>query len=736
MIDERDLITEIEPERYELFEGPTYNFQFDRRDFIKAFGLGIVFIVPMTRVLAQQRGQGESGRGGFNERTPQEIGAWIHIDEDGGVSVFTGKVEVGQNTRTSLTQAVADELHVPITSVRMCMGDTERTPFDAGTFGSRSTPAMAPQRRKASAAAREMLIAMAAEQLKVEPDDLRIIDARFWNHDKPKTLTLAEVAKGRKLVKVIPENIAITQPKDWTVAGTSTLKVNARDFVTGKHQYPSDIKREGMLYGKVVRPSAFNATLVSVDAKAAEAIAGVKVVTDGNFIGLVASDQQIATRAAGAIAVDWKAPGQPTNAELFDVLRKPATERRGGGEGGGGGARPQGSIADGLAAADKRLEQTYTVAYIAHAPLEPRAAVAEWNGDKLTVWTGTQRPFGVRSELAEAFHVSEDKVRVIVPDTGSGYGGKHTGECAVEAARLAKAAGKPVKLVWTREEEFTWAYFRPAGVIDIKSGVKKDGTITAWEFQNYNSGAAGIQIKYDIPNTDIQVHQSNSPLRQGSYRGLAATANHFARETHIDELAHSIDMDPLAFRLKNIKDKRMRDVLEAAAKAFGRRQTNPEAGHGLGIACGFEKGGYLATCAEIAIEPPSAKEDKTNKRVRIVRVVEAFECGAVVNPLHLKNQIEGAITMAIGGALFESIQFENGKILNPHFASYRVPRFADSPAIEVVLLDRKDIPSAGAGETPIVGLAPAVANAIFNATGVRLRSLPLVPKGFNIDAKS
>ena len=730
MIDERDLITEIEPERYELFEGPTYNFQFDRRDFIKAFGLGIVFIVPMTRVLAQQRGQGESGRGGFNERTPQEIGAWIHIDEDGGVSVFTGKVEVGQNTRTSLTQAVADELHVPITSVRMVMGDTERTPFDAGTFGSRSTPAMAPQLRKAAAAAREMLIAMAAEQLKVEPNDLRIIDARFVNHDKSKTLTLAEVAKGRKLVKVIPDNIAITQPKDWTVAGTSALKVNARDFVTGKHQYTSDMKREGMLYGKVVRPSAFNATLVSAETKAAEAIAGVKVVTDGNFIGVVASDQQTATKAAGAIATDWKAPGQPSNAQLFDVLRKPATERRGGGEGGGGGARPQGSIADGLAAADKKLEQTYTVAYIAHAPLEPRAAVAEWNGDKLTVWTGTQRPFGVRSELAEAFHVSEDKVRVIVPDTGSGYGGKHTGECAVEAARLAKAAGKPVKLVWTREEEFTWAYFRPAGVIDIKSGVKNDGMITAWEFHNYNSGPAAIQGKYDIPNQLNQYHQSNSPLRQGSYRSLAAAANHFARESHIDELAHAVNMEPLQFRLKNTKDERLREVLQAAAKAFDWGKTKPMTGHGFGISCGFDKGGYLATCAEIAIEKPTGKDaEKKNAKVKIVRVVEAFDCGAVVNPLHLKNQIEGAITMAIGGALFESIQFENGRVLNSRFSDYQVPRFKDVPTIEVVLVGSKGVPSAGAGETPIVGLAPAVGNAIFNATGIRLRSLPMAPKG-------
>jgi CO/xanthine dehydrogenase Mo-binding subunit len=615
------------------------------------------------------------------------------------------------------------------------MGDTDLTPFDMGTFGSRTTPTMAPQLRKAAAAAREALIALAAQQLNVEAASVKIVDARFVNHDKSKSLSLAEVAKGKQLVKVIPENIATTQPKDWTIAGTSITKIDARDFVTGRHQYTSDIKREGMLYGKVIRAATFNATLITSDTKAAEAMPGVKVVHDGNFIGVVAGDTQTAGKAASAIALDWKSPGQPSNAELFDVLRKPATERRGGGEGGGGGARPQGSIADGLAAADKKLEQTYTVAYIAHAPLEPRAAVAEWNGDRLTVWTGTQRPFGVRTELAEAFHLGEDKIRVIVPDTGSGYGGKHTGECAIEAARLARAAGKPVKLVWTREEEFTWAYFRPAGVIDIKSGAKNDGTMTAWEFHNYNSGASGIQIKYDIPNTDIQFHPANSPLRQGSYRGLAATANHFGRETHIDELAHALNIDPLIFRLKNIKDERMRAVLEAATKAFRWGQTKP--GHGVGIACGFEKNGYLATCAEIAVEKPLGKDaDKSPSKVKIVRVVEAFDCGAVVNPVHLKNQIEGAITMAIGGALFESIQFESGKILNPKFSSYRVPRFIDMPTIEVVLVDHKDIPSAGAGETPIVGLAPAVGNAIFNAMGVRLRSLPLVPKGVTVDAKS
>lgn len=711
----------IEPERYELFENPAYRFFFDRRSFMKVFGGGIVLLVPLSRLLAQetQRPAGESGRGQGTQRVPNDIGAWIHVNEDGGITVYTGKVEMGQNIRTSLSQAVADELHVPISMVHLVMGDTDLTPFDMGTFGSRTTPTMAPQLRRAAAAAREVLIALAAEQLQVDASTVQIVNARFVNHDTTKSLSLADVARGRKLVKTIPDDMPTTPVKDWTIAGSSVPKVNGRDYVTGKHQYASDIKLPGMLYGKVVRPSAFKATLISADTKAAEAIAGVTVVTDGNFIGVAAPDQATASRAANAIAVHWKAPGQPSNAELFDYLKKNVTEGRGEG---GGGSRPQGSIADGLTVADKRLEQTYTIAYIAHAPLEPRAAVAEWKDDKLAVWTGTQRPFGVRSELAEAFRIPVENVRVQMPDTGAGYGGKHTGECAIEAARLARAARKPVKLVWSREEEFTWAYFRPAGVIDVKSGVKSDGTITAWEFHNYNSGPSGIDHKYDIANQNIRFHASDSPLRQGSYRGLAATANHFARETHIDELAHLVEMDPLAFRLKNLKDERMRAVLEAATKSFGWGPKKMSLGHGVGLACGFEKGGYVATCAEVSVD------SKTGK-VKIERVAEAFECGAVVNPMHLENQIEGAIVMGIGGALFETIQFENGQILNSRFSRYRVPRFADMPRIDIVILNRKDLPSAGAGETPIVGLAPAVGNAIFNATGVRLRSLPLVPKG-------
>lgn len=701
---------ELELERYELFAGLSYHFPLNRRQFLKAFSGGIALIVPMSNLIARtvQQEQDESGRGRGNQRVTNEIGAWLHIDESGAVSVFTGKVELGQNIRTSLAQAVAEELHVPLTTIRLVMADTDLTPFDAGTFGSRTTPAMAPQLRRAAAAARETLIALAAEQWKVEPNAVRIVNARFVNHDASKSLTLGEVAKGQKLIKTIPPDVAVTPVSEWTIVGTSVPKVDGRDFVTGKHQYTTDIKREGMLIGRVVRPANLNSSLLSSDTKAAEAMPGVTVVRDGDFIGIAAPDQQTAIRASKAVAVHWKAPGQPGNEELFDYLKKNAASGRG---------RPVGSIADGMAAADKKLSQTYTIAYIAHAPLEPRAAVAEWNDGKLTVWTGTQRPFGVRSELAEAFQLPEEKVRVIVPDTGSGYGGKHTGECAIEAARLARAAGKPIKLVWTREEEFQWAYFRPAGTIEVTSGVKNDGAVTAWEFHNYNSGGSAIQVKYDFPNQDIQFHSSKSPLRQGSYRGLAATANHFAREVHMDELAHLVNMDPVQFRLKNIKDARLKAVLESAANTFGwGRKKTP--GHGCGIACGFEKGSYIATAAEVSVEAKTG-------RVKIERVVASFECGAIVNPVHLHNQVEGAVVQAIGGALFESIQFKNGQILNGRFSRYRLPRFSDMPAIEIVLLDRKDLPSAGAGETPIVGLAPAVGNAIFDAIGKRIRSMPL-----------
>jgi CO/xanthine dehydrogenase Mo-binding subunit len=702
-----------EPERYELSERPPYLFEVGRRGFLQLLG-GVVVLLAAEPAQPQ-----ESGRRSGGESLPQDLAAWLHIGEDGRVTVYTGKVEVGQNARTSLTQAVAEELRAPVDQIQLVMGDTDLTPFDMGTFGSRTTPTMAPQLRKVAATAREMLKELAAREWGVEPSTLVVADGQISDGRGRRVAGFGALSKGQKLVRTVPGEVPLTPAERWTVAGHDLPKVNGRDIVTGRHRYTSDQAPAGLWHGRVLRPPAAGAGLSSIDSSAAQAMPGVVVVRDGDFVGVAAERAPVAARALEALRPTWKTTPQTSAATLFADLRRPPRE----GAGGGRPSPPQvtGSVAEARAAAARRLESTYTVAYIAHVPLEPRAAVAQWADGRLTVWTGTQRPFGVKQELAEAFHLPEEKLRVIVPDTGSGYGGKHTGECAIEAARLAKAAGHPVKLVWTREEEFSWAYFRPAGVIDVKSAVDAEGRLVAWEFHNYNSGTAGIRTPYEVANQHVEFHPSAAPLRQGSYRGLAATANHFAREVHMDELAAEASLDPLEFRRRNLKDARLRAVLDAAAERFGWGASKPEPGVGRGLACGVEKGGYVATCAEVRIG--SAGE------VRVQRVVAAFECGAIVNPEHLKNQVEGSVVMGLGGALFEAVEFEEGQILNPRLSRYRVPRFSDLPRVEVVLLDRKDLPSAGAGETPIVGIAPAVAGAIFQATGARLRALPLAPKG-------
>jgi isoquinoline 1-oxidoreductase len=709
----------LEPERYELLTDEYLSKELDRRDFFRLVGGGIVVALLLRGEEAAAQRPGGTG--------PQEIGAWLHVGEDSAITVYTGKVEIGQNVRTSLTQVVAEELHVPVGRIQMVMADTALVPTDGGTAGSRTTPAMAPQLRRVAAAARELLLDLAAERGGVERETLTVADGKVVGPGSKPSFEFGQLTKGKKLTKAIGDKVPTAPVEKWAVQGTSVPKVDGRAFVTGAHTYASDVKPPGMLHGKVLRPPSFKAKLVSVKTEDAEAISGVTVVRDGDFVGVTAATEYVATRALGALRPEWKTtPDQPSNANLFEYLKTHAGTGRGGPGGRGGGT--QGNVKDGLKAADRTREATYTIAYIAHTPMEPRAAVAEWSEGKLTVWTGTQMPFRVRDEVARAVGVSSEKVRVIVPDMGSGYGGKHSGEAAVEAARLAKGAGKPVKLVWTREEEFTWAYFRPGGVIELKAGAMKDGTLTAWEAHNWNSGASALATPYNVPNRSAEFHSSDSPLKQGSYRALASTANVFARESHMDDLAHDLQIEPLAFRLKNLKDERLRAVLEAAAKQFGWGQSKPEAGHGFGIAGGTEKGSYVASCAEVSV-------DKKSGLVKVMRVVTAFECGAIVNPDHLKNQVEGGVVMALGGALFEEIKFAEGKVLNPRFADYRVPRFRDTPVLETVLVNRTDLASAGAGETPLVALAPAVGNAIFHATGVRLRSLPMVPNGFKAPAE-
>ncbi len=691
-------------------------FPISRRGFLQLLGSGLLITVTESVSFGQSRATASRRSG--------SVGARLHIDPDGRITVMTGKVEIGQGSRAQLTQAAAEELRVSVDQIRLVMADTALVPNDGTTAGSRTTPSTVPAVRKGAATARELLTDMACERWKVDRGAVKVRDGVIVHPATGRKITYAALAKTEDIAKVyeaaIPRDVEVTPVSEWEVLGTSVPRPNRRDLVTGAHRFPSDIVRPKMLYGKVLRPPSYGATLSAIDLAEAKAMKDVVVARDGDFVGCAAPTSFRAAQAVQAIAktASWKAAPHPSSRELFSYLKSHA--RSGGGGRRGSRGETSGSVTDALEKAGKVLREVYEVSYIQHAPMEPRAAVAEWNDSTLTVWTGSQAPNRVHSQVAQALGIDSRRVRVIIPDMGGGFGGKHSGETAVEAARLAKAAGRPVSLRWTREEEFTWAYFRPAGVIEIQAGLDAKGSLVAWDFTNINSGGAAIASPYEIPGKRTQFLRSDPPLRQGSYRCLAATANNFARESFMDELATAAGADPLAFRLAHIQNPRLRAVLETAAKRFRFTERKEKRGPdvGVGLACGTEKGSYVAACVEIGV-------DRKRGTIDLRRVCEVFECGAIQNPDNLLSQVEGCIIMGLGGALTEEIQFENGKILNASFGQYQVPRFADVPELDIHLLDRPDLTSAGGGETPIIAIAPAIANAVYEATGVRIRSLPI-----------
>jgi CO/xanthine dehydrogenase Mo-binding subunit len=701
-------------EEYDVVE---FDFRCDltRRDILQILGAGLLIAVTADASRGQQVPQGKRQGGGNARGGTPTLAARLHIGKDGVITVMTGKVECGQGARAELTQAAAEELRVPADRVRLVMADTGLAPDDGGTYGSQSTPRTVPAIRQGCAAARDLLAVLAAGRWGVDPKAVEVRDGKAVEAGSRRSLDYAELASDEGAAKAfgaaIPPNVGLTPVANWKVLGTSVPRPNGRDIVTGSHHYPSDIARPGMLYGKILRRPSYGAKLLAIDLGPARAIQGVVAVQDGEFVGVAGPSSIVAQEALDAIAstARWEAAPHPSSGELSEYLRQHAR-----------GGVPKNPLADEVAKSAKSLRQAYRVAYVQHCPMEPRAAVAEWENGKLTVWTASQNPFGVRGELVRAFGLPDTTVRVIIPDFGGGFGGKHPGECAVEAARLAKAAGKPVHLLWTREEEFTWAQFRPAAAIDAEASLDASGTLTSWHFLNINSGGQEVQTPYRAGKTDTRFIPSDPPLRHGSYRALAATANTFGRECFMDEMAALAGRDPLEFRLAHLDKGRLRDVLEEAARRFewAARSKEHAPNVGVGLACGTDKGSYVAACVEVAI-------DRDRGTIAVRRVTQAYDCGKILNPANLLSQVKGGIIMGLGPALREEMRFEGGKMLNAAFASYRVPRFADVPELDIHLLDRPDVPSAGAGETPLIAVAPAIANAVFAATGVRSREMPI-----------
>lgn len=642
---------ELEPERYEIFE-LLEDLAPDRREFLRSLGGGLLFFVSV-------------------QAGAQTVPVRIQLAGDGKVRAFTGKMELGQGSRTLLSQCVAEELRVPLDTVELVMGDTTLCPDDGGTWASLTTPQTVPVMRAAAAAVRAKRDGGAAE---------------------------------------------VTPPGEWKVLGTSAPKRNALAIVTGRHRYPSDLRREGMLHARAVRPPHHRASLISFDASAAEALPGVKVLREGDLLAVAAPDAHIVARAAPLVKAQWKPSAIPPVSTWADEFRKSAEEPVEQNDARYPPLLRAGDPAKAFAEAAQRLKSTYWLNPIAHVPMEPRAAWAEWSGEEVTIRCGVQAPFLVKQEVARALRIAETSVRIVVSDNGGGFGGKQRGECEVEAAILARLAGAPVHLQWTREEEFTCSYSRPAGLLEVESAVDASGRLTAMRFANYNSGAAGIRPQYAIPNHWVGFYKTKSFVRQGSYRSLAAVANNFARETHMEEWAARLGQDPLEFRLRNIADERLREILERTAARFGWGKAKAGNGRGFGLSCNLEKDARLALFVEL---------DASGPEPRVVRMVATGDFGAALNPGNLRNQMTGALLQGLGGALFERLDFDATGQKQRRLTQYRVPRFRDLPAMDVQLIDRREVAAAGAGESPITLPAPAIAAALYSATGRRLTALPL-----------
>jgi nicotinate dehydrogenase subunit B len=569
--------------------------------------------------------------------------------------------------------------------VRMEMGDTDTTPYDLGTFGSRSTPDAGAALRLAAAAIRAALVEAAASAWGVTADTVHAADGEI--SDGARRMAYAElVAAGSRTIRADPRGRLTPAPPGVGELGEDASREVLVAAVTGAKRFPSDLTVPGMWHGAILRPPAHGAVLESLDASAIGGRPDVTLVQDGDFVAVAAPAPHAARAALALLRPVWRVTPQPAESDLYQHLRDHPAEIDPDRDDPG---RDIGDVDKAAANADHVVEAEYTAAYIAHVPLETRVALAVVGDADATVWVGTQRPFAVRAAVAAALGLDEARVRVVVPDFGGGFGGKHTPDVAVQAARLARAAGRPVRVAWTRAEELTWAYLRPAAVIDVRASALRDGSLTGWEFTGINGGAAGLNSPYATDSVRERFQPARSPLPQGSYRALAATVNNFARESHLDEMAVTLGVDPVELRLRHLTDRRLADVLTRVAEhvdwANRRADREPTGGvrRGLGIACGVEKGGRVATAAEVTVDADSA--------VVVTRLVTGIDCGPIIDPSGLRNQVIGATVMGIGGALFEAVRFDRGRILSTSLSSYRVPRFTDVPQIEVLLCNRPDV---------------------------------------------
>jgi nicotinate dehydrogenase subunit B len=692
-----------------------------RREFLQRMGLlggGLIVYCTVGDLTAQARALREGFAG---SRVPTDFNAFLRIGADNRVTCFVGKIEMGQGPITSFAQMMAEELDVAYEAVDMVMGDTDRCPWDAGTWGSLSTRHYGIFVKEAASEAKGVLKEMAAEKLSCPAARLVTQNGLIFDKNHPASrVTYGELTAGKIIERHLKDLPPLKPASQYTISGKPYLRRDALEKVTGQARYTADIRFPGMVYARILRPPAHGAKRLRVDTSAAEKLKDVQVVSDGDLIAVLHPDPDGAAKALASIKADYDTPVTGINDEtifkhLLEKAPPPVVASQGG------------NLKQGEKRAVSVIQETYLNSYVSHAPLEPHAALAAMQGDRMTIWAATQSPFGIQEQVAQTLGLPLEKVHVIAPFVGGGFGGKATSHQAVEAARLAKRSGKPVMLIWTREEEFFFDTFRPAAVVKIRSGVDGAGRMAFWDYRVYFAGQRGCENFYEIPHHretvygEWRIGPGIHPFAVGPWRAPAANTNTYARDLQLNLMAAQAGKDPLEFRLGHLKDKRMRAVLDAAAKQFGWKPLKTPSGRGLGISCGIDAETYVASMAEVEV-------DRGSGQIKVKRVVCAQDMGQVVNPQGATLQMEGCITMGLGYALTEEVHFANGQLLDVNFDTYAIPRFSWLPQIETVLVPNPDLPPKGGGEPAIVCMGGVLATAVYDATGAKVLQLPMTPQ--------
>lgn len=687
-----------------------------RRDLLQVLGGGVVILFGLKPGAAEA----QAGRRIY----PEDFHAYLAIGEDGRITVFSGKIEMGQGVLTSQAQMAAEELGADLASIDMVLGDTDRCPWDMGTFGSLTTRMFGPALRAACAKARMVLARGAAEEFGVSPDKVVLKGGQAWAAGAPdKKIGFGALAKKLRVAETVDDKAVLKAAADFDVMGRSAQRIDAKEKVTGAAKYAGDLRLPGMLYGRILRPPAHGATLVRADTSAARAMPGATVVEKGSLIAVLHPDPEAAAKGLAAIKAEWTqaAPGADPDT-IFDHIVKNAGE-----------AKDVVNKGDPAAVKPaKSFETAYHKGYVAHAPMEPHTALADVKPDQVTVWASTQAPFPLRDQLAKTLGMDPRKVRVITPFVGGGFGGKTPSRQGLEAAQLSQACGKPVQVAWTREEEFFFDTFDPASIVEVRSGLDKDGRIASWDSIVYGATTRGASVFYDIPNVRVRSAAAMSfeesseggvhRFGVGPWRAPGANMNVFAIESQMDAMAAAAGVDPVSFRMRHLSDPRLRRVLQAAAEGFGWTPAKAApSGRGYGVALSTDAGSCVATFAEV-------KVDRKTGAVRVVRMVCAQDMGVVVNPEGAKQQIEGGLTMGLGYTFAEELRFNGGEILDKNFGTYVLPRLSWAPEITSILVKNDELAPQGGGEPAITTCGASIANAVYDATGARMTRLPMTRK--------